>query len=429
MENISVKITKLGKIRDSVIDVSQFVVFSGESGLGKSYLSLVCFYFFNLLTDDERLNEFFVGRGYSYNELIRPLGNDSGSALMIRKRDLELWMSQDIIKYLNYMLGYDDLKGEIDVCLPEVIPDEIQFDYRKEFLGVGDNEDIYTILSTIGLSYRFKTVADNDESPFSYLLRFAMVKAMFGDYKNLNGKYVFPPSRGFIMSEKFLGTTGLYQELTSTKEMIEKADELSDDGSVDLKRLFETVMDGDVQRRGDKYIYKTSDGAEMPISAAAASVREISLIQQLIKKRDISKVAILLEEPESHLHPLKQRMMADIIACMINAGTNLMVTTHSDYLLKRLNELMLLDSIKDKYFNGDDSEGGFVDLCNSISTDPKLAIPCSSVSAYLLKLNEDGSVSVEKQQLDDGIPFSSFRKAISDSLDIEYLLENYPDNE
>lgn len=429
MEKISVKIKKLGKIRDSIVDVSQFVLFSGESGLGKSYLSLICFYFFNILIDEERLNKYFLDRGFSFKELIRPLGKDAGSALVIKKSDLETWMSQDILSYLRYMLGHDELQGELEVIFPEIIPEEIEFNYNREFLGVGNDDDIYTILSALGLSYRFKTVADNDESPFSYLLRFALTKALFGDFKNLNGRYVFPPSRGFIMSERFLGTTGLYQELSKTKEIIEKADEIPNPGSNDLRILFNSVLDGDVQRKGDKYIYQTNDGIEMPISAAAASVREISLLQQLIKKRDISKVALLLEEPESHLHPLKQRMMADIMACMVNAGANLQVTTHSDYLLRRINELMLLDNIKDKYFHGDKTSEGFVDLCNKVGINPNLTMPCISVCAYLLTKGDDNYVVVEKQKLSEGIPFSSFRRAINDSLNIEYILENYPDNE
>lgn len=55
MECIKVRIHQLGRIRDSEILVSPLMVFSGEVGLGKSYLALLCHYFFELLISTNRL--------------------------------------------------------------------------------------------------------------------------------------------------------------------------------------------------------------------------------------------------------------------------------------------------------------------------------------------------------------------------------------
>lgn len=84
----------------------------------------------------------------------------------------------------------------------------------------------------------------------------------------------------------------------------------------------------------------------MPVSAAAASIREIAPLQILAKKQDVSKCAILVEEPEAHLHPLKQRMMADIIGALSHNGAIMQITTHSDYFLRRLNELIMFAKAK-----------------------------------------------------------------------------------
>ena len=66
MKCIKVRIDQLGRIRDSEILVSPLMVFSGESGLGKSYLALLCHYFFELLINTSRLNHFFVDNNIDF---------------------------------------------------------------------------------------------------------------------------------------------------------------------------------------------------------------------------------------------------------------------------------------------------------------------------------------------------------------------------
>ena len=77
----------------------------------------------------------------------------------------------------------------------------------------------------------------------------------------------------------------------------------------------------------DKYYYR-SNGKDLPISAAASSIREIAPLALLVERYDVSTISILFEEPEAHLHPLKQRMMADIISALNNAGAYMQITTH-----------------------------------------------------------------------------------------------------
>lgn len=92
---------------------------------------------------------------------------------------------------------------------------------------------------------------------------------------------------------------------------------------------------------------------------------------------DLSKTALLIEEPEAHLHPLKQRMMADITSGMLHTGAFMQVTTHSDYYLRRINELILLNRLS----NRED----FKAIAEKLGVLPELAIDTATVSAYLLE--------------------------------------------
>lgn len=51
---------------------------------------------------------------------------------------------------------------------------------------------------------------------------------------------------------------------------------------------------------------------------------------------------LIIDEPELSLHPRNQRRIARLLARIVNAGIRLLITTHSDYIVKELNLLLLM---------------------------------------------------------------------------------------
>jgi ABC-type multidrug transport system ATPase subunit len=51
----------------------------------------------------------------------------------------------------------------------------------------------------------------------------------------------------------------------------------------------------------------------------------------------------MIDEPELNLHPKNQRLMARLFARLANIGINVFITTHSDYIIKELNTLIMLN--------------------------------------------------------------------------------------
>lgn len=51
----------------------------------------------------------------------------------------------------------------------------------------------------------------------------------------------------------------------------------------------------------------------------------------------------IIDEPELNLHPKSQRAFGRLVARMVNAGIKVFITTHSDYLVKELNTLIMLN--------------------------------------------------------------------------------------
>ena len=419
MKCIKVRIDQLGRVRDSEILVSPLMVFSGESGLGKSYLALLCHYFFELLINTSRLNHFFVDNNIDFNVLSKDF-NDAGTALEIKKHDLEAWMAKDAILYLRYMLGYDGISGKIEITLPEIVPDILTFTYKQELTGLVNEEDIYTILSLGNLRFRIQEKTQFDESPFAFLLRFVMIDYIFGNYQMLDSTFVLPPSRGPILTEQIIPTTGMYSEFLNDMAGINRIKPRPDTASEIVLKLFRTILEGEVNKEETTYIYTTND-ASMPVSAAAASIREIAPLQILAKKQDVSRCAILVEEPEAHLHPLKQRMMADIIGALSHNGAIMQITTHSDYFLRRLNELIMFAKAK----KTTDDPDKLRTLSEKVNIVEDMSIDESIIGAYLLRKQADNTSIAVKQDISNGIPFAAFRDAILDNMNYHDILGDY----
>lgn len=58
----------------------------------------------------------------------------------------------------------------------------------------------------------------------------------------------------------------------------------------------------------------TQSYGEIPITAAASSVKELAPFALMLQKGIVGDYSILFEEPESHLHPDMQIKVADLLA-------------------------------------------------------------------------------------------------------------------
>jgi hypothetical protein len=57
---------------------------------------------------------------------------------------------------------------------------------------------------------------------------------------------------------------------------------------------------------------------------------------------------LFIEEPEAHLHPAAQTEMAITLARLVRAGVRVLVTTHSDWMLQEIGNLMRVGMLKEK---------------------------------------------------------------------------------
>ena len=78
-------------------------------------------------------------------------------------------------------------------------------------------------------------------------------------------------------------------------------------------------------------------------SSAVRSLLNIGFyLRHLAEKGDL----LMIDEPELSLHPENQRRIARLFARLVNLGVKVFITTHSDYIIKELNTLIMLNHDK-----------------------------------------------------------------------------------
>ena len=94
------------------------------------------------------------------------------------------------------------------------------------------------------------------------------------------------------------------------------------------------------------FMYRPTGWKEMlPLMNASSMVSELAPIvlylQHIVRVGDL----LIIEEPESHLHPAMQATFAKILAELVREGLRIIVTTHSDWLLDQIGNLVKLSGL------------------------------------------------------------------------------------
>jgi predicted ATP-dependent endonuclease of OLD family len=105
-----------------------------------------------------------------------------------------------------------------------------------------------------------------------------------------------------------------------------------------------TILQGKmkVSKSGEVLFSPNNSKMNLGIHLTASVVKSLASIvfycRHLAKPNDF----LIIDEPELNLHPDNQRKIARVLAQMVNAGIKVMISTHSDYVIRELNNLMML---------------------------------------------------------------------------------------
>ena len=400
MKKIIIDIHKFGPLQEVSFQVAPFMVFTGMSKLGKSYANYLVYYLFtNLLNDEdaERLGEHLVGK------------NSSGSFTLSGDL-LSTYLHDNVTAFMRALLGDPTIECDVDFLFPE-FGEPLHVAYQE--VAATEEEIEKRLGNTLNISInnreRRVNIVLNTAFTIGVSCQTVLSTKLLGDFYKRT--LIFPPANGALINADYSLTSsinpkGMYGRFLFDNDFCTSI-KITDEQSPYLNQI-KKITDGDVVKEEDKEFLVLDGGEHVNMSAAASSIKEISPLLFLLKNYPETKVAICLEEPEAHLHPSMQIQVADLIAECINNGFLFHITTHSDYFMDRLNQLIKLGNIRKK------NETTFKEYCTANGLSEKTFLDGDNVKAYFFhRDDETAKVVIEELPVEEGgIPMKTFYETV-----------------
>lgn len=103
------------------------------------------------------------------------------------------------------------------------------------------------------------------------------------------------------------------------------------------------IVKGKFSVEAGTLVFSASDNShQLPITITSSSVKSLFIIDLYVNSLAQKGDVLLIDEPELNLHPDNQRLMAKVLARIANSGIKVIITTHSDYLIREINNAIML---------------------------------------------------------------------------------------
>lgn len=456
---VSIDFENLGNISKGTIDLKNLTIFCGPNNTGKTYIAYALY---SLLDKDFE---------YKLNE-IRPIIEElykEGSYEI----DLKVFFDKNYKKMKEEVEnGFSNSLGTIfSANDEEFLKSKIKINLNEENIRTKLFTEPY--VSSLSIGKKEKIVFEVEKAESSSILKLVLLdntipkNAILDNLKAILSRFIFNDlfSNSFLLPAERTGLNLFYRELSSERTAmfhhfgqseIDKMALIKDlivskypqaiadyidflNRAHNLKKMDSEYKDlsGVIQKEIIKGKYKVDkDGIyflpykkdsnkdnynqKISLHLASSTVKTffslVFYLEHLAKKGD----TLIIDEPELNLHPDNQRKMARILSIISNRNIKVIVSTHSDYFIRELNNLIMLnDNFKSKK-----------DLMKKYHYLDEMVLSLDNVNAYMLNKNE---ISLMEKDKKEGIIATTFDEVIcnmnSISDEIYYRKEEELENE
>ncbi|MGB1243262.1 MAG: AAA family ATPase, partial [Chitinophagales bacterium] len=105
-----------------------------------------------------------------------------------------------------------------------------------------------------------------------------------------------------------------------------------------------------------EYLPDNEESLNLELHLTGSIVKSLANIVFYLRHLAQPHDTIIIDEPELNLHPDNQRLIARFLGRLVNEGFKVIVSTHSDYIVRELNNIIMLsrehenrDALLEKY--------------------------------------------------------------------------------
>lgn len=399
---------KLGPIKEAELELGDLTIIAGRNNTGKTYVAYTLYGFLKMWPNWPPLTEFLdelirlspfsslKSRPPTMEKLARTVVEEGQvkwsvdrETLNLERRLIMKELAQDFSEeaLANVFSSSDkDFEG---ASIEVVVEDKFRERIPSKTLTLPGG-DKFTLAYADGKICLARSRAGNRKSPPADALSVIL--------SDLYLSFLFSESpEPFILSAERFGISLFYKELDFTKNrLVEALQEIGKDrererfqpfliidklagryalpirDNIDYTRnipelqsrrseihdfeLFKDIRDmmgGYYKRSGDdvRFISKARKTRrfDIPLHIASSSARGLSDLYFFLRHTAHANQLLIIDEPESHLDTANQIQFARLLVRAVRAGLKVLITTHSDYIVKEINNLLMLSKdFKDK---------------------------------------------------------------------------------
>ena len=389
------RFTDIGPVKDAELELGDLTIIAGRNNTGKTYVAYTLYAFLKMYEEWPELivdADSVAGTAHSIKEMLanrmRKILQSEQPVNWTTRHEMRCSLMDDMCR------TFSDSRLSSVFSSPRGV-----FDGAK--LGVElarDLSDRERIIETIrsdganlSLNYdgeKARLYIEEGERPY---LRSDIDEALSSLYL----RFLFPeiPPETYILSAERFGISLFYRELDFTKnQLVDLLQKMGDDKAWGRSSRF-MFIDGATSRyalpikhnidytrsipdlrakEGELQAYKLQDGIKdmmggyyrasgddirfiskargkgrsfnIPLHNASSSARGLSDFYFFLRHVASSGYLLIIDEPESHLDTANQILLARLLARFVRTGLKVLITTHSDYLIKEINNLVMLNS-------------------------------------------------------------------------------------
>ncbi len=443
---MKIQIEKLGRVNQASIDLDKkFIILTGQNNSGKTWVSYLVYGIFslikeiNLLGGDNRVSQLKEEKKISIDfeeyilENVEKINESLSNILFnnlssIFKTDKNLFKNTKIkidiedIKLINKIKNVDDIRGR--VSLGKNI--SLIFEKKKNevtahiFLINTEDADLSSDFSffagevaprvfseqLIRKCYAdvcfmpAERIAINIFSKEMSLKRNKMIDDLQDYLLNNKGEQ---EAKEFINRESsryplpISNALQIAEDLSNLSREISRFDWLANEIEQEiLKGKISVNKDGDFEFK-PKYRGSKKLAIHLTGSVVKTFASIVFYFRHLAEPGDF----IIIDEPEINLHPDNQVILARILAKIVNNGFKLMISTHSEYILKEINYFVNMQN-KPEIFTAMSEKYGY---------NQDVLLNADDLSVYLFR--DDGSCQEIAVQ-EDGFDIETIDQVINE---------------
>ena len=347
----TLSVTDFSCIQKANLEIGQLTLIIGPQASGKSVLCKLCYF----LVDCAQLQHTSISRKESFEKFVTSLKDR-----FIEWFPIDAWGSKRFkieLQAGNYCVSLARKTYGGKVSNDFRVKFSTAFQQQYELL-LRDVQNVTQKVSASGLSQPLE---------FDWELRQSILKSL----KQLMGKdsvayQAFVPAgrsfftsigkaiaafeQGRVLDPLILRFGRLYTAYKDHPRFLHDEKPAETVSRKAIEKSFAELLGGFVERDGEKEFVQASDGRKIPLSALSSGQQELlPLIVFLpwMYGRGIDRLCYI-EEPEAHLFPTAQSRLIEslVVASSSNpVSTSLVMTTHSPYVLTKVNNLLKAGAI------------------------------------------------------------------------------------